>query len=124
MSRQIYNFFDNCGPGNQATLDASASSSTEGNFATFSELRARFADGPANGGQSYPCGTGHATTTWCNDPAVREGIHMKPESFYGRPWSLQAGQGMSYDHYTGASFDLYPDIIKHTRVLIYNGDGE
>ena len=47
---------------------------------------------------------------------------MHPEAFYGRPWALQAGAGMHYTTYTGASYDLYPEIVQHIPVLIYNGD--
>ena len=47
---------------------------------------------------------------------------MHPEAFYGRPWALQAGAGMHYTTYTGASYDLYPEIVHHIPVLIYNGD--
>ena len=46
---------------------------------------------------------------------------MQPQSFYGYPWSLFAHE-MNYDHYTGSSYDLYPELLKHTPVLIYNGD--
>jgi hypothetical protein len=107
---------------------AGAASAAAGAVATFAEHRARLdaeasAEGqggeqgraqwrgaplPASGGQSYACGTGRAATAWCNDVAVREAIHMKPESFYGRAWSLQAGAGMRYTTYTGSSYDLYP----------------
>lgn len=88
---------------------------------SFLEHRARFgeSDGlPHTGGQEYPCGTGDAAVAWCNTPSVREALHMHPESFYGRPWSLQAGPGMQYTTYTGSSYDLYPDLLKHTPVLI------
>ena len=34
-------------------------------------------------------------------PQVRAALHMKPETFYGRPWSSQAGAGMQYTTYTG-----------------------
>ena len=61
------------------------------------------AGGVPEGGQSYPCGTGAATVAWCNNEEVRKAIHMHPQSFYGRPWSLQAGPGMKYSTYTGAS---------------------
>ena len=53
-----------------------------------------------------------------------QALHMRPEAFYGRPWSLQAGAGMQYTTYTGSSFDLYPSLLQHVDVLIYNGDGE
>ena len=129
---QIYNFFDNCGPGNQLNVDVSAEASfskirnvTNGAtvaVGTFSELRRRFAQPVPGGGQAYPCGTGRAAAAWCNNDDARAGINMKPLSFYGRPWTSQAGVGMHYDHYTGASFDLYPDIVKRYRTVIYNGD--
>ena len=110
----IYNFYDNCGDGNQAS--SALSSGTQ--------HRARLnAPGPRHtGGQSYACGTGRATTAWANDPAVRLALHMQPESFYGYSWALFAGAAMQYDHYTGASYDLYPTLLQHTPVLIYNGD--
>ena len=47
---------------------------------------------------------------------------MHDEAFYGRPWALQAGPGMEYSTYTGSSYDLYPLLLKHMPVLIYNGD--
>ena len=129
---QIYNFFDDCGPGNQLHVDVSAEASfgkirngTNGAIVavgTFSELRRRFAQPVPGGGQAYPCGTGRAAAAWCNNDDARAGINMKPLSFYGRPWTSQAGVGMHYDHYTGASFDLYPDIVKRYRTVIYNGD--
>ena len=84
----IYNFYDNCGDGNQEGVG------------TMLEHAQRLAD-PSTGGQSYPCGTGKAATVWANMPEVRAALHMKPESFYGRPWSLQAS-GMQYTTYTGA----------------------
>ena len=104
----IYNFYDNCGDGNQDGVG------------TMLEHAQRLGD-PSTGGQSYPCGTGKAATVWANMPEVRAALHMKPESFYGRPWSLQAA-GMQYTTYTGASYDLYPGILRHVDVLIYNGD--
>jgi len=74
------------------------------------------------GGQQYPCGTGRAATAWANNPDVRAALHMRSQSFYGRPWALQAGAGMQYSTYTGASYDLYPSILERHGVLIYNGD--
>jgi len=47
---------------------------------------------------------------------------MKPEGFYNRPWSGQAGAGVRYTTYTGSSFDLYPRILQKVRTTIYNGD--
>ena len=123
-SFNIYNFYDNCGGGNQQS--AAAGSPQVG---TVREHRARLGDDandsgllPHSGGQEYPCGTGDAAVTWCNTPAVREALHMHPESFYGRPWALQAGAGMQYTTYTGSSYDLYPSLLERTPVLIYNGD--
>ena len=104
-------------------------------FGTFNELFERFskppspptptpaaAAPPTNGGQTYPCGTGAAAAAWCNNDKARAGFNMHPRSFYPAPWAGQAGAAMKYDHYTGASFDLYPDIVKKYRVVIYNGD--
>ena len=112
----IYNFYDNCGGGNQ--LNAGAGDNPQ--VATILSHAARFRDGqdapPSSGGQEYPCGTGRAATIWANTPEVREALHMRPQSFYGRPWSLQAGAGMEYTTYTGASFDLYPEILQHVDV--------
>ena len=110
----IYNFYDNCGGGNQG---ADARGRQLGSLAA---LRARYGgdDLPAHGGQEYPCGTGKAATTWCNNEAVRAAMHMHSQSFYGYPWSLGAGASMNYDHYTGASYDLYPALLQHVPVLI------
>ena len=113
-SFNIYDFYDNCGDGNQAGAALSGA-----------QHRARL-NGPAvprhTGGQSYGCGTGKAATVWANEPAVRAALHMHPASFYGYNWSLFAGAAMQYDHYTGSSYDLYPCLLNHTSVLIYNGD--
>jgi carboxypeptidase C (cathepsin A) len=101
----IYNYLDNCGSGNQIEFAVGADGASESsnpNVGTFNELRERFSGGAAfgsstspahraTGGQTYPCGTGHATTIWCNNAAVRQAINMKPESFYGYPWSLGSG---------------------------------
>ena len=129
-SFNIYNFYDNCGNNNQA-------SPKNPQMGTFSHHHARFDDQrsassrssssagsslPHEGGQEYPCGTGHAAVAWCNTPSVRAALHMHPEAFYGRPWALQAGPGMRYTTYTGASYDLYPSLLQHVPVLIYNGD--
>ena len=120
----IYNFYDNCGGGNQQAEAAPQ-------LASLLEHRRRLGDAPASsspssspssGGQEYPCGTGKAATAWANTPVVREALHMKPQAFYGRPWSLQAGAGMEYTTYTGASYDLYPGLLQKVNVLIYNGD--
>ena len=126
----IYNFVDNCGDGNQEATGVSSAGARRPQIGSFLDHRARFgaaADGasegvPHEGGQEYPCGTGTAATRWCNIPSVREALHMHPEAFYGRPWALQAGAGMHYTTYTGASYDLYPEIVQHIPVLIYNGD--
>ena len=118
----IYNFYDNCGSGNQV-VDAAGAVGRGGSGAagTFSELRERFSR-PASGGQVYPCGTGAAAAAWCNNDAARAGFNMKPRSFYPAPWAAQAGAAMNYTHYTGASYDLYPSIVSKYRVVIYNGD--
>jgi len=121
----IYNFYDDCGDGNQAPSRTQATSgTTDRTLATFAEHRARLRsdDAPHTGGETYPCGTGKAATAWCNTPSVREALHMHPEAFYRRPWALQAGAGMAYTTYTGSSYDLYPSLLTHTPVLIYNGD--
>lgn len=102
-----------CGDGNQV--------------GTLLEHMRRFGAGAAEaprdaGGQQYPCGTGKAAVAWANLPAVRDALHMHPQSFYGRPWSLQAGPSMNYTTYTGASFDLYPGLLQRVNVTIYNGD--
>ena len=118
----IYNYYDNCGTGNSglswkqhmATGDLPNPSLAPPIRRTFSK--------PNKGGESYMCGTGEAAVTWANRADVRSALHMKTESFYGRPWSTQAGAGMSYTTYTGSSFDLYPRILQHFRVTIYNGD--
>ena len=124
--QNIYNFYDDCGDGNQGVDQLVPQ------VASFLEHRVRLgglgspkttADAqPHSGGQEYPCGTGRAAVQWCNNPSVRKALHMHDESFYGRPWALQAGAGMQYTTYTGASYDLYPQLLKHTPVLIYNGD--
>ena len=112
------------GVSTEAGFGEARNSGTGDNVATgtFSELRRRFADAAPTGGQSYPCGTGKAAAAWCNNDDARAGFNVKPLSFYGRPWTSQAGVGMQYDHYTGASFDLYPEIVKRYRTVIYNGD--
>lgn len=112
-SFNIYNFMDNCGSGNQV----------RGQLMEGSAYRTLLNDPlRPTGGQVYPCGTGEAAHVWCNRPEVRAALHMKPEAFYGRPWSSQAGEGMRYTTYTGASFDLYPKILPRYRTTIYNGD--
>merc|ERR1740117_1631800 len=63
-----------------------------------------------------------AASVWLNSPEVRAALHVERDGFYGRPWSSQAGIGMNYTTYTGASYDLYPRILKHYRTTIYNGD--
>merc|ERR1712232_433958 len=64
-------------------------------------------------------GTGHAAQVWVNTLEVRAALHVEPESFYGQPWPRGR---MNYTTYTGASFDLYPRILKHYRTTIYSGD--
>lgn len=71
------------------------------------------------GGETYPCGTGNAAQVWVNMPEVRAALHVEPESFYGQPWPRGR---MNYTTYTGASFDLYPRILKQYRTTIYSGD--
>ena len=99
----VYNFYDNCGDSNQAHA---ASAAHAAHAAQAPQLRSLLqhaqrlgtsaAPLPSTGGQEYPCGTGHAATVWANSAAVREALHVRPEAFYGRPWSLQAGAGMQY----------------------------
>mmetsp|Transcript_78557 Transcript_78557/g.156175 ORF Transcript_78557/g.156175 Transcript_78557/m.156175 type:complete len:510 (-) Transcript_78557:336-1865(-) len=123
----IYNFYDNCGAGN--AQQAGTGVPTNGaerhdqltGVATLLQHARRYGN-PSSGGEEYPCGTGKAATIWANTPEVREALHMHSESFYGRPWSLQAGAGMRYATYTGASYDLYPSLLAQVDVLIYNGD--
>ena len=47
--------------------------------------------------------SGPATSAYLNLPQVREAFHVKPESFYGRPWSGEPGPMMQYDHCTLSS---------------------
>ena len=73
----MYNFYDTCGHGNQ--FDGSTVPSS---------------------GDSYPCGTDAAVAAFCNNEQVRTQFHMKPASFYGRPWNAQAfgnNDSMVYD---------------------------
>ena len=113
----IYNFYDNCGPGNQVSVGTYKDEASA--VGTFSELRERFSK-PSSGGQAYPCGTGAAAAAWCNNDEARAGFHMHPRSFYPAPWAGQAGAAMNYSHYTGASFDLYPDIV---TVIHHSNEG-
>lgn len=122
----IYNFYDNCGDGNSVAVrerlqhaDAVAASSSHelggvaGNYA---------GSKPHTGGESYPCGTEAAAVAWANDPAVRLALHMKDEAFYNQPWQMSGFSSMRYTTYTGASFDLYPKILRHYPALTYSGD--
>lgn len=122
----IYNFYDNCGDGNQLSASPQVGTLLEHARRYGGRGVGRGGGGgasgdalPSTGGQEYPCGTGKAAAAWANTPAVREALHMKPQSFYGRAWPQN---NMTYTTYTGASYDLYPGLLQHVDVLIYNGD--
>jgi len=118
----IYNYYDNCGNGNsELSWSQHMEAGAQPNPTLATPIRRTFTK-PAHGGESYMCGTGVAAVTWANREDVRQALHMKPQSFYGRPWSTQAGAGMRYTTYTGSSYDLYPKILQHVRTTIYNGD--
>lgn len=121
----IYNYYDNCGSGNQhMTWQAHLAAGAQPNPTQAPPIRRTFtAVPPSQGGMAYACGTGPAAEAWANNPAVRAALHMRPESFYQRRWSSSAASSaMQYTTYTGASFDLYPRILQHVRTTIYNGD--
>lgn len=119
----IYNYYDNCGTGNQLlTWEAHLREGARPNPTLASPIRRTFAAPAEKGGEEYSCGTGAAAVAWGNHPSVRDALHMKPADFYKRPWSTQAGPGMQYATYTGSSFDLYPRILQRVRTTIYNGD--
>merc|ERR1712137_797539 len=117
-----YNFYDNCGSGNSGEVRrrlerqdalASAPKVILGSDAMYAD------SGPHTGGESYPCGTLAAAQAWANEPQTRAALHMHDEAFYGRSWPQNS---MRYTTYTGASFDLYPKILKHYPALTYSGD--
>ena len=117
-SFNIYNFYDNCGSGNQIEahrrLDA-----LDFDALNQSPLPSTDNPKPHTGGEVYPCGTEAAAAAWANNAAVRTALHVLPASFYNRTWPHN---GMQYTTYTGASYDIYPNILKSVRTTIYNGD--
>jgi len=135
----IYNIYDTCGSGNMSapaalnlfgaapSAAAAAEQYTDSSYGTMAqhtvrlarhelELRAGVSGGPPF---SYPCGTGGAVNAWMNNEEVRKAIHMPSKKFYNTSWPCR---GMQYQGYTHASIDLWPTLIKHFRVVIYNGD--
>ena len=97
----VYNYYDTCGDGNQVGASYMP------------------------GGQTYPCGTGEAVAAFCNNEDVRAALHMKPISFYGRPWNAEAfgnEDAMQYAKFSGCSFSLYPELLQRYSAVIYNGD--
>jgi len=117
----VYNFYDNCGQGN--SLEVRERLQREEAVAASDKVilggEAKRGSEPHTGGESYPCGTEDAARAWANTPAVRQALHMKDEAFYGRSWPQNS---MRYTTYTGASFDLYPKILRHYPALTYSGD--
>eukprot|EP00729_Bicosta_minor_P008152 gene8152-24807_t len=117
----IYNIYDTCGSGNM-TAAAAASSPMATMVEHMARLEKQNTGGVMVGGGPpfpYPCGTGNAVNVWMNNADVRKAINVPPQSFYGNPWP---NRGMTYSTYTHASIDLWPDLIKKFRVVIYNGD--
>lgn len=72
---------------------------------------------------SYPCDTSAAAKAWMNLPSVQTAFHVASESFLNRTWS-GCGGGLHYNTYTHSSLDVYPDLLKKYRILVFNGDAD
>lgn len=113
----IYNIYDTCGPGNMSAGGAMGTLLEHRDRVEASEQLIREGGHPPF---AYPCGTGAAVDLWMNSPTVRTAINVPQKAFYGgRQWPIG---GMAYTSYTHASIDLWPELIKHFRTVIYNGD--
>merc|ERR1711957_772372 len=61
----------------------------------------------------------------CNNEEVRSALHLKPLSFYEKPWKIDAfgnDDAMLYSTFSGDSYSLYPELLSRYNVVIYNGD--
>jgi len=71
--------------------------------------------------QDYPCGGGAALDQWINSRAVRDALHIKPDSFF---FSGDNAVGLDYELTERNLLPVHKHFALGTdlRVLIYNGD--
>jgi len=67
----IYNYYDNCGGGNQMmTWKQHMEEGREPNPTFARPIRRTLSATPAHGGEAYACGTGAAAVAWANTAEV------------------------------------------------------
>lgn len=69
-----------------------------------------------------PCIFSSNLDTYLNNPEVRAAIHIDPEDT--RLWSICKGEedGLHYTRVYQETASLLPNMLKHSRGLVYNGD--
>lgn len=70
--------------------------------------------GGAPGGYNWACGGENIADTWFQLKQVRAALHL----------GTQDRSRFSYNGYSNPSIDLYPELVKKYRILIYSGDAD
>lgn len=100
------NVYDNC-PGAQEPPGQSTASPFD---------RSPIGASPWRGGYRWPCGGLDIWKTWTLEPEVRKALHLD---------QVEPGRsGIAYNISGPFALELYPELMKKIRILVYNGDAD
>lgn len=121
-SDYIYNVYDTCGGDQVDVPTGNGDSEKKPWLRSWLDHEEHFSNlpGPLMQPDEYPCGRNRGVVAWINLPVVREAIHMKPQSFYGHPFTMEAGRALNYQGALAATkftFLLQQNIATYTSFL-------